>query len=1076
MCMRVCSLICLTLTIATPGLSSQEKEPPLLLQRPSLSTDRIVFVFAGDLWTVARSGGDAHRLTDTPFLETNPAFAPDGSQIAFTGERDGNLDVYVLPATGGTPRRLTFHPARDEVVGWTPDGARILFASGRSRNHGGNQSTMRLFTVVAAGGFPEEVPLPVAGDGSFSPDGARIAFVKQLNNSLNTHKRYRGGTTRRIWLANLSDSSTAPIPRDNSNDFRPMWTGDALYFLSDRNGPTSLFRYDQGSKRVTQLVENRGFDMKWASAGPGAIVYEQFGSLHLYHLRTGKTQPVPVRLAGDLPEVKPRLVNVSRQLRLNQARLSPDGAHVLVEARGEILTIPAEKGESRNITNTPGVAERDPAWSPDGKRIAYFSDESGEYELHIRDHSGGVVERIRLGAKPAFYQSPVWSPDAKKLAYLDNHLGLWYLDIAAKRPVLVDRDHYQWESNPAAAWSPDSEWLAYRKQLPSGLGAVFLYSLANAKPVQVTDGMSDCATPVFDRQGKYLYFLASTDSGPSREIDVLKTTRRVTSGVYLTVLSRHEPSPLGPGRSEGATGVEPHVRVDLEDIGRRAIPLPMPPRRYTALEVGKAGVVFVAERVEGTRPAEAGVTIHRFDLSRRQAGVFISGARGFQIAANGERVLYRQGSQLLVASSLDGGSKIPLKTDDLEVRSDPKAEWRQIYREAWRLVRDFFYDRNYHGLDLKATAKRYEPFLDRLASRRDLNYLIAEMVGELSVGHISVWGGDDSPPGNPPPTGLLGADYRIENGRYRIVKVYRGENWNPEALAPLTQPGINVSAGEYLLAVNERELRAEDNIYSAFAGLAGKAAVLRVASTPDGGDAREVTVVPIASETWLRALEWVEQNRREVARRTNGRVAYIYLPNTADEGARRFLREFYAQSRKEAAIIDERFNGGGEHATDIVEYLVRKPMNFTTTRDGADFPQPTGVIAGPKVMIINEFSGSGGDLLPWYFRRARAGTLVGKRTWGGVVGLWDRTPPLLDGGALVIPSGLSWNPDGKWDLENVGVPPDIEVEQDPQLVRQGRDPQLEKAIEVVLNEMKEHPPTKPKRPTYPGWNDRNAKR
>lgn len=1064
--LRACPLIYLTLTISAPGLSSQDKEPPLLLQRPSLSTDRIVFVFAGDLWGVARSGGDARRLTDTPFLETDPSFSPDGSQIAFTCERDGNLDVYVMPAIGGTSRRVTFHPGRDEVIGWSPDGTRIVFASGRSRNNGGNQSTMRLFTVEAAGGFPGEVPLPVAGDGSFSPDGTRIAFVKKRH-GLNTWKRYRGGHTEQVSLASLADSSTVPIPRENSNDIRPMWIGDAIYFLSDRNGPTTLFRYDVRGKRVTQLVENRGFDMKWASAGPGAIVYEQFGSLHLYDLQTGKTKQVPVRLAGDLPEVKPRVVNVSRQLRLDQARLSPDGARVLVEARGEIFTVPAEKGESLNISNTPGVAERDPAWSPDGKRIAYFSDESGEYELHVRDHSGGVVERIRLGEKPAFYHNPVWSPDAKKLAYLDNHLGLWYVDLAAKRPVLVDRDHYQWETDPAPAWSPDSEWLAYRKQLPSGFGAIFLYSLTGGKPVQATDGMSDCAKPVFDRQGKYLYFIASTDSGPSREIDVLKTTRRVTSGVYLMVLSRHQPSPLGPGRSEGAAPAEPRVRVDLEDIGRRAIPLPIPPRRYTGIEAGEVGVVFVAERVEGTRPAEAGLTIHRFDLSRRQAGVFLTGVRGFQVALNGEKVLYRQGSQLLVASSLDGGSKIPVKTADLEVRSDPKAEWRQIYCEAWRLVRDFFYDRNYHGLDLKAVAKRYEPFLDRLASRRDLNYLIAEMVGELSVGHISVGGGGDPPPGNAPQAGLLGADYRIENGRYCFAKVYRGESWNPDVLAPLAQPGINVSVGEYLLAINGRELRAADNIYNAFAGLAGKAAVLRVASTPDGGGAREVTVIPVASETRLRALDWVEENRREVARRTNGRVAYIYLPNTAGEGARRFIREFYAQAGMEAAIIDERFNGGGEHATDIVEYLVRKPMNFTTTRDGADFPQPTGVIAGPKVMIINEFSGSGGDLLPWYFRRARAGTLVGKRTWGGVVGLWDRTPPLLDGGFLVIPSGLSWNPDGTWDLENVGVPPDIEVEQDPRLVRQGRDPQLERAIEVVLNELRRKPALRPTRPQYP---------
>lgn len=936
-----------------------------LFRRPALSRTRIVFSYAGDLWSVPREGGEAKRLTTGPGVETDPVVSPDGSQIAFTGEYDGNVDVFVMPASGGAPKRLTYHPGEDRAVGWSPDGKRVLFNSTRSAAMDG--WLPMLYTIPLEGGFPDEIALPIALEGSYSPDGSHLAYVP-VPQGQEAWKRYRGGQTKKIWIADLSDSSVVGFPRENSNDFNPMWVGETIYFLSDRNGPVSLFSYDTRSRQVKQVVENRGLDFKSASAGPGAIVYEQFGSLHLCDLRSGNTKPVEARLAGDLPEVRPHFVNVGK--RLHHPDLSPNGARAVFEARGEILTLPAEKGDPRNLTNTPGVYEREPAWSPDGKTIAYFSDESGEYALHLREQSGlGEVKKISLGEKPAFYSAP--------------------------------------------RWSPDSKWLAYRRQLKSHMTAIFIYSLADAKSTQVTDGMSAAEHPVFDKNGKYLYFTASTDSGAAKQPDVLSRTHPVTRSIYLMVLSKDQASPLAPESDEEkksedrsqesgekkvpATPETVVVKIDFDNIGQRILALPMPPRRYEGLQIGKAGMLYALEAPALRAPAgsqgEPKLTVHRFDLSKRKSDVAIDGVRSFRISASGEKVLYQQDDRWVITTEPPPGEpgKGVLKTENLEVRVDPRAEWRQMYREVWRLQRDFFYDTNYHGLDLKAAEKRYEPCLDNLASRRDLNYLFEEMLGELSVSHLFI-GGGDSPEVKSVGTGLLGADYRIENGRYRFTRVYNGENWNRELKAPLTQPGVNVVAGEYLLAVNGRELRAADDIYSFFEGAAGKQAVLKVGPDPSGAKAREVTVTPIADDFRLRRLAWIEDNRRKVDQMTNGRVAYIHMPDTA----------------------------------------------------------------------------SGGDLLPWYFRRFGVGKLVGKRTWGGTIGNTGY-PDLMDGGAVTARSALVWNPNGQWEIENQGVAPDIEVELDPKALRQGHDPQLEKAVEVVMAELAKNPVPQPKHPPYPNY-------
>ncbi len=1081
---------------------------PTLFQRPTLSRTHVVFVHAGDLWSVARDGGEARRLTTGPGVETNPVFSPDGTQVAFTGEYDGNVDVFVVAASGGVPKRLTWHPSGDFVLGWAPDGKRVLFASNRNSY----VFVQELYTVALDGGFPEKLPLPMGYEGALSPDSSRIAYVP-ISRAFTFWKRYRGGRTTPVWIATLANSRIEKVPRDsNSNDYSPMWAGDRVFFLSDRNGPVTLFSYDPRAKRVRQEIANTGLDLKAASAGPDAIVYEQFGAIHLFDLKTSRTKPVPITLSGDMPEMRERFVSISTRLR--SPHISPTGVRALFMARGEILTVPAEKGDARVISNTPGVMDREPTWSPDGRTIAWFSDESGEYELHLRSHDGtGETRKLKLG-DPGFYVSPRWSPDSTKIAYVDSHQTIWYIDVNDKKPVRVDKDLF-WTPGMSLApvWSPDSKWIGYARRLKNHLSAVFLFSLADGKATQLTDGMSDAHFPVFDAEGKYLYFAASTDSGPALQPDIQSIGRGVTRSLYLAVLSKTDPSPFAPesdeekvaeAKPEPKPGEKPpegskpeekkatpppkpaapkvEVKVDFDNIGQRILAMPMPPRRYQGLQVGKAGVLLAIEFPQGA----PGATIHRHDLKARRSDVVLSGAGFFEIANNGEKYLYRQGDNWIIgtlrplppagappAPPPSGPPPPALRTSAIELRVDPRAEWRQMYKEVWRVQRDFFYDPGFHGLDLAAAEKKYAPWLDGLASRGDLNYLFAEMLGELTVGHLGA-GGGDMPVVKRVPNGLLGADYSLENGRYRFARVYNGENWNPEARAPLTQPGVNVVAGEYLISVDGRDLRSTDNIYSLFEGTSGKQVKLRVGADPSGTGARDVVVTPVASEQRLRHLAWIEDNRRKVDQATGGRIAYVYMPDTANGGQANFNRYFYAQVGKEAAIIDERFNGGGLLATDIVEVLNRKLMSKVATRDGLDEPQPQGAIFGPKVMIINEFAGSGGDAMPWYFKRGGAGKLIGKRTWGGLVGR-AFGPELMDGGGVGSPSSAVYNPHtAQWEVENIGIAPDIEVEHDPELVRQGRDPQLERAIEVVMEELKKTPPLPSKRPPYPNYHRKAA--
>jgi tricorn protease len=1110
--------------------AAAQSNPPLLLRMPTVSKTQIVFNYGGDLWIVSRDGGDARRLTSDVGEEIDPAFSPDGSMIAFTGEYDGNKDVYVVPATGGEPRRLTYHPADDLVVGWTPDGKKVLYASwGNSFRH----FEFQLYTIPVEGGFPTQLPLPVAAEASYSPDGSHLAYVPHVQWQ-NAWKRYHGGQTTPIWIVNLKDSSIeAKIPRDNSNDHYPMWVGGTVYFLSDRNGPVSMFAYDTKTKQVTEALHSDGLDFKTAAAGPDAIVIEQFGAIKLYDLQTHQAKNISIRVAGDVDAVRPHFAKVEPKS-IQNFGLSPSGARAVFEAWGEIFTVPTDKGDIRNITRSPAVADRDPAWSPDGKSIAYFSDQSGEYELAIREQSGlGEVRQINLGDPPSFFYTPTWSPDSKKIAYTDKRLNLWYVDLVNPKPKLVDTDYFGGFGTTQLSqnWSPDNKWIAYSKQLPSGQHAIFVYSLEQGKSSQITDGMSDALDPVFDKNGKYLYFTASTDVALSTAgLDMSSDEHPVTRSVYVAVLSKDEKSPLAPESDEEKPKEEKKsdqdkndknkeqtsgsdkdkksakaktdeksaddkssddknkeekekpvvVKIDIEGISQRILSLPIPAKNYVNMLAGKSGILFIAEGpmvFTEENQGDSNLTIQKFDLSKRKVDKFIEDVNDFTISDDGEKLMYRKDDSWTTAATDEPPNPSappkpglgPLRLGDWQVYVEPRPMWRQIYNETWRIERDFFYDPHYHGLDLEKAKKKYEPYLDGIASRAELTYLFDECLGELTVGHMFIRGGEKPQP-EKVKGGLLGADYTFENGRYRVAKVYNGENWNPGLQAPLTQPGVNVKAGDYILAVNGRELHSSDNIYSFFENTAGKQVVIKVAPDPEGKNSREVTVVPVDSEENLRHLAWIENNRRRVDEATGGKVAYVYVPNTGGGGYTSFNRYFFAQVGKEAAIIDERYNEGGQLADYIIDYLRRPLMSKVVTREGHDWSSPSEAIYGPKVMIINEMSGSGGDALPWYFRKAGIGPLIGKRTWGGLVGIGGY-PVLIDGGTVTAPRAAIYGLNYEWEVENHGIPPDVDVELDPATWRQGRDAQLEKAIEVVMQELKEHPLPEIKRPPYPNYHE-----
>ena len=1133
-----------------PAATAGDPAPPgptRLLRMPTVSATHVAFAYAGNIWVVERAGGAARRLTSLAGESSNPKLSPDGRLVAFTADYGGNADVYVVPVEGGQPRRLTWHAAPDAVQGWTPDGRAVVFASTRAT--AAPSGAPRFWTVPLDGGLETAMPMPRAFQGKISPDGKHVAY--RMNNSWDDERRnYKGGQNKPIWIMDLVSHEVVTPPWQGSKELDPVWVGDVVYFLSDRDGVQNVWSYAPRTKQLAQHTRFTDFDVKTLDAHASGVVFEQGGWIHEFDPATGRTRQLSITAAGDFPWMLPQWKDVTG--RMTNLALSPTGRRAAVEARGEVFTIPAERGDVRNLTNASGSAEIHPMWSPDGRTVAYFSDRSGEYRLYLAPQDGlGAPREIAL-PEPSRPYAPAWSPDGRRIAFQDSHLRLWLVDVASGRASVADADpFFSGSRSLVPVWSPDSRYVAYPKRLPSLMRAIFVHDVQTGERRQVTDGLADATQPAWDASGKYLWFMASTNFGMnSGLLDMSAYERENTRGLYLMVLSKAEPSPLLPESDEeaaraGAPPREPGrmmpespnapvdsaraaaarmaagagaardtagrpamtasrtVRIDFDGLAQRIIAVPdVAVRDYQQLRAGPAGSVFFVEPIPasgtggGAGAGFGGGTLHKYDLRTRRATPFAQGVVQYVVSMDGRKLLYRTPGAapalFLVdadrpsaggapnaaaaaggaAGAATGGGAGRLNVQ-LRAHVDPTAEFRQIFAEGWRNQRNNFYVQNLHGTDWAKVRQLYEPWLPHVMHRADLNYLLDVMGAETAIGHSYVRGGElpETPPSSP---GLLGADFSIENGRYRLARIYDAESWNPELRAPLAMPGVNVRRGDYLLAVNGVELRAPDNVYRLLDGTANRQTVLTVNDRPTMDGARQVTVLPIASEQGLRARAWIEANRRRVDSLSGGALAYVYVPNTGQPGYTSFNRYYFAQQDRQGAIIDERFNGGGSAADYIVDVLGRDFDGYfnNPVGDRVPYTSPAAGIWGPKVMIINEMAGSGGDLLPFMFRHRKLGTLVGTRTWGGLVATTD-TPPFVDGGSMIAPRFGFIDRAGRFAVENEGVAPDVEVENMPKEVIAGRDPQLERAVAEAMRMLKEKPPERMmKEPRAPEWGKR----
>jgi tricorn protease len=1103
-----------------------------LLRTPTVSSTQIGFAYANNIWVAPRTGGSARRLTSFQGQTANPHFSPDGRWIAFSGEYAGNFDVYIVPADGGEPKRLTWHPGSDMVEGWTPDGKSILFSSTRATWT--PSGAPRFWTVSSEGGVEQPMILPRAYQGKISPDGTHIAY--RMNNSWDEERRnYRGGQNRPIWIVDLQTYDLVSPPWTDSKDVCPVWVDDSVFFISDRDGVANVWEYQTKTKKLAQITKFTDFDVKSMDSGAGTVVFEQAGYVHELDPKSGKTRIINIVATGDFPWMMPNWEDVSN--RLTNMALSPTGKRVAVEARGEIFTIPVDKGDVRNLTNSSSSAERDPAWSPDGKFVSYFSDKSGEYKLVIEAQDGLTPPREIALAKPTHYYTPSWSPDSKKLLFSDTNLKVWVLDVATGQAKIVGEDPWMVPArtlNPV--WSPDSKWVAYSSRLRSLYHAIFVSNVETGETKQVTDGLADAVWPTWDANGKYLWFLASTDFGlRSQWLDMTSYDHTPTFGLYLAVLRKTDPSPLLPesdedrgvgtgtrrpqpgacagdapaGEGGGGAGGEAGgqrgprgpvaVQIDFDGLQQRIISVPgVPERPYSDLQAAVDGQVFFLEARAGGGggggQGGGGSELWRYRLCDRRANTFVSNVTAYEISADRRKLVYRAaaGGGGQSGGPFGGGANAPapqlfLVDADrtppqpgsgrlnyaLRMYLEPREEFKQIFNEGWRNQRDYLYVPNMHGADWPKMREMYGQLLPYAMHRADLNYLMDMMGAEIAIGHSYVRGGDM--PSVPQSVGgLLGADFAIENGRYKVTRIYDNESWNPDLRSPLATPGANVNTGDYILAINGIELRAPDNIYRLLDGTANRQTTLTVNSTPAMEGARTVTVVPVASEQGLRTRAWVESNRRLVEKLSDGQLAYVYLPNTGQPGYSSFNRYYFSQQDKKGVVVDERFNGGGSAADYIIEVLARDFDGYFNNVAGDRFPftSPSAGIWGPKVMIINEMAGSGGDLMPYMFKRRKIGPLIGKRTWGGLVHTAD-TPPFIDGGSMIAPRGGFFTREGKWAVENEGVAPDIDIENWPKDVIAGKDPQLERAVQEAMRLLKERPVERsPKEPPPPVWGKR----
>ncbi|MBI3670404.1 MAG: PD40 domain-containing protein [Acidobacteria bacterium] len=1104
-----------------PGVAAAAQPETHLMRYPDIARDHMVFSYAGDLWVSPRAGGVARRLTAHPGDEIFAKFSPDGKWIAFTGEYDGNADVYVIPTEGGEPRRLTFHPGNDFVLGWTPDSKKILFRSARAS---APPAYTRLFLISLDGGVPELLPVPRASLTSFSPDGQKVALTP-TSQEFRTWKRYRGGWSPAIGIYDLKKNTYEQLPKTSGMDMFPMWHGNAIYFISDRDGAMNLYRYDLGNKQTKKLSSYKEYDVKWPSLGPDAIVYENGGLLYSLDLSSEKVTHISVTVNSDDIEARPEIKTVAERIRT--FNLSPSGVRAVFEARGEIFTLPVEHGSPRNLTQTPSVHELNPVWSPDGKWIAYLSDRTGEYEIYLRPQKGG--DEVRVTSDGSVYRyGPLWAPDNKKLLYWDKKLRLWYVDMDKKEPVLIDQGEY--DQIEGGDWSPDSRWVAYAKTGPNLSAAIYLYSLEQKKIFPVTNGFYDDGNPVFDHNGKYLYFLSQRFFYPSPGRFDQRFNYYSTTGVFAVTLKADEASPFAAQSDEekeaeekkdekkadekkkeandkknGAGEAKPPaadasaekqgekktdekkaeekkaeekapkpVQIDIEGLGQRIVNVPIPAGIYDELQARKEKLFYRAIPMEARQAALPGPprprnSLHVYDVSKREDKVLLEGINNYDLNKDGSKVIYRSGDTYGVVDAVPGKAKVgegKLNTSSLQVLVDPREEWKQIFREAWRIERDFYWDPNMGGLDWKKIGKRYEALLPWVAHRSDLNYIIGEMIAELSTSHTYV-GGGEVPDRKRISVGLLGVDFEADQGYYRFKKIYRGENWNDQTRAPLDEPGLKVKESNYLIAVNGVAARSSASPYSYFQNLANQVVTLKVNDKPSAEGAWEINVKPAASEAFVRYLDWVESRRKLVSEATGGRVGYMHVPDTFISGVIMFDKYLNAQIGKDGMIVDERYNAGGQIPDFYTEKLKRGLLSLLAPREGKDVPWPPLAIYGPKVMIINELAGSGGDAFPWFFKREKIGPLVGTRTWGGLIGI-ARNIPLMDGGFVTAPEFAFWSTDngGEWIVENHGVDPDHVVEQRPDLEVSGHDPQLEQAIELAKEGLKNYKALPP-RPKYP---------